>query len=94
MLPSLSQVIPKLTDFEVILRDRALCDLWVEDKLERVSAHSQMMTLVSQIEDIVGDSVEVFRLPEGIELRPVRAGEVRLVRDDGEPLLYDKKRWL
>ena len=80
------QVIPKFTSFLIILSDPNLRTAWERDKLTRVAAFENLRAVDSQMTELTGFSLNEYRLPAAVNLRPVRAGETRVI-DGGVPVV-------
>lgn len=86
-----SQVLPKLLPFDVILRDRELSDLFVQDSFERQSAHGNMRALAAALELLVGRGIEASRLPPSVVVRPLNSEEVRVKLSGAEIVLVSQR---
>ena len=90
----------KLVDIETILSSDGLTSAFVHDRVCRQASHCQLKALFSQIEEITGKTMQQFRLPAGISLRPTARGETRAVTSAGDVYLVNsasgvrEKVWL
>ena len=62
-------VLEKFVPIELILGDRILTDLYIQDSLERQSAHSLLRALITAIEDVFPKPLSRATLPVGVLLQ-------------------------
>ena len=77
----------KLLSFDVILRDRELTDLFVNDQIERQAAYGNMRSLVFALQLLLKRPISDCKLPEEVHLRAVLPGETRVRLPDGRFVL-------
>lgn len=69
---------------EVLWRDEEVAELFVQDKLERKSAHSILRALFAQLQGVFGEGiVQRCRIPAHCHIWRLAAGEARVVDDSG-----------
>ena len=76
---------------ETILRDRSLHEFYVQDTLERQSAHGCLRALAKTIEALFGRPISAATLPGDVVLRPLRFGERRVQLSNGSIAVVDNE---
>ena len=79
----------KFVEADHILQNESLRDAYIQDSITRQASHGQLRALWSQMEHMLGYSMERFRLPRDMNLRPCVANEVRVRARDGSVLLFN-----
>ena len=64
------QVVEKIVPVDVILRDQGVTELFVQDRMTRVSTHALFRALVTQMEDLVPDIIQRSVLPPDVLIAP------------------------
>ena len=83
-----SEELSKKLDIDWLTSQEDLAKLWVLDKLDREAAWGNLVALLTEICDVTGTVPEDWQLPRTCCLRPIRAGEVRLTREDTREQLF------
>jgi hypothetical protein len=65
-----SQVIEKHVPMDVILRDQGVTELFVQDRMSRVSTHALLRALVTQMEDLIPDVIRRSFMPSNVLIMP------------------------
>lgn len=78
-----------MVDIETMLSSDDLTSAFIHDRVCRQASHCQLKALFSQIEEITGKTMQQFRLPAGISLRPTALGETRAVTEAGDVYLVN-----
>ena len=80
-------VTTKHVPVEMILRDQAVTEIYIQDETVRRTSHGLLRGVWNQFEHIVGKRIKDSKIPDALLLDPIASPDVRLCLYEGRPHL-------
>ena len=85
------QVLPRCIPLDCILKDQAVSELYVHDKLVRTASHSLLRAFWCQMGHLLSVPLETSKLPSTVRIMPLQDTDEILVDDAGQPEILNQR---
>ena len=81
----------KRIDYDWMLANPEICDWWSTDKVDRESAWINLVFVLEQLTEVTSSEAADWRLPNEVNLAPVKLGESRMTLRTGETVRFHEE---